>query len=380
MRIGAVPAMERLRNAVARHVVTFDSVATGRDNNLNLLRMIAATTVLFSHSYPLTGHIADEPLVVATGRTDTATLGVIVFFGISGFLIAQSLTRNPSLYAYAINRALRIVPGLALATLFCVIVGWMTTTLSSAAYWQDPATWRYLLGTPVLLIGQWLPGVFATNPYPQTVNGSLWTIPLEVWCYVVAAFVATLRILRNRAVFTAVALAAVIAFAFFPATIQAWVPAEGTPIASRLAGTFLLGASIFVLRRFIPVSVALAVGGLVAMEVLKTTPFGAYAFYGAIAYAALVFAYHPRLRLRAYLRVGDYSYGTYVLAFPVQQLIVWRFGITDPLTLFALAFVATLALATLSWHFVEAPALAHKRRGSAWRPRAPIWWRIGAKS
>ena len=85
---------------------TFADVAAGRDNNLNLLRMLAASSVLFSHSYALTGHMLQEPLVVASGqRTDAATIGVIVFFAISGFLIAQSLARTPSLYAYTIARA-----------------------------------------------------------------------------------------------------------------------------------------------------------------------------------------------------------------------------------------------------------------------------------
>ena len=116
---------------------TFADVATGRDNNLNLLRMLAASSVLFSHSYALTGHMLQEPLVVASGqRTDAATIGVIVFFAISGFLIAQSLARTPSLYAYTIARGLRILPGLMLAKLFCVLVlGWYATSLASAAYW-----------------------------------------------------------------------------------------------------------------------------------------------------------------------------------------------------------------------------------------------------
>jgi peptidoglycan/LPS O-acetylase OafA/YrhL len=367
-----------MRAAAGERFVTFDAAANGRDNNLNLLRMIAAATVLFSHSYPLSGHIADEPMAIATGRTDSATLGVIVFFAISGFLIAQSLTRNASLYAYAVNRALRILPGLALATVFCVAVGWLVTTLPSAAYWRDAATWRYLVGTPLLMIGVSLPGVFATNPYPHAVNGSLWTIPLEVWCYAAAALVAVSRLLRSRLLFTVFAASMLVAFAYFPSAIAALNTAADNAISMRLAGTFLFGAWIYVVRPFIPVSIVLAISALVAMEVFKQTRFGSYAFYAAIAYAALVFAYHPRLQIRSYLKLGDFSYGTYVLAFPVQQLIVWWLGITQPLVLFAVAFVATVALAALSWYFVEAPALARKQRWGAWRPRLLLRWRIGA--
>jgi peptidoglycan/LPS O-acetylase OafA/YrhL len=375
----AVRAMTAADNGPARFV-TFGSVAVGRDNNLNLLRMIAATAVLFSHSYALTGHIGDEPLMAASRWTDFARFGVIVFFGISGFLIAQSLTRNPSLYAFAVNRALRIVPGLVVASVFCVLAGWAATTLSSADYWGTPGTWRFLLGTPVLLMRTTLPGVFATNPYPHAVNGSLWTIPLEVWCYLAAAVVAALRILGSRWVFTALALSVVITFAYFPTSVLSVVPYEDILIAPRLAGTFLLGAWVYVNRDLIPVSVGLAACLIAAFFALASTPYGAYAFYAAITYTALVFAYHPRLQLRAYLKLGDYSYGTYVLAFPVQQLIVWRFGITEPLTLFAIALAVTVGLATLSWHFVEAPALAHKRRWGEWRPRLAPRRRVDAGS
>jgi len=197
---------------------TFADVAAGRDNNLNLLRMLAASSVLFSHSYALTGHMLQEPLVVASGqRTDAATIGVIVFFAISGFLIAQSLARTPSLYAYTIARALRILPGLMLAKLFCVLVlGWYATSLASAAYWTHADTWRFLLACPYFDVRDRLPGVFERNPYPLAVDGSLWTIPVETWCYAAAAALALVTLLRRPAAFTVAALAATIAYAMFP--------------------------------------------------------------------------------------------------------------------------------------------------------------------
>jgi hypothetical protein len=141
---------------------TFDQLATGRDNNLNLLRMVAASSVLFSHSYALTGHMLEEPLVVASGqRTDAATIGVVVFFAISGFLIAQSLARSRSLYAYAVARGLRIVPGLAWAKLICVFgLGWYATTLSTSGYFQHEDTWKFLSATPFFGIRELDPALF----------------------------------------------------------------------------------------------------------------------------------------------------------------------------------------------------------------------------
>ncbi len=350
---------------------TFGDLAPGRDNNLNLLRMVAAASVLFSHSYALTGHMLEEPLAVASEqRTDSATIGVVVFFAISGFLIAQSLARRKSLYAYAVARALRIVPGLAFAKILCVfVVGWYATSLASLAYWQHPDTWRFLLGTPFFGMRDHLPGVFATNPYPRAVNGSLWTIPIEVWCYAGAAVLAAATILRRPALLTVVTVLAIAGYAAFPQPIASWLPSGGEGTIPGLMLTFLLGAWLQVCGRWVSMSrvAAAAVIGLVVYS--AATPVFRYVYYAGIAYVALVIAYHPKLHFAAYLRVGDYSYGTYLLAFAVQQFLVWRFGIREPLVLFGLALLLTLPLAALSWHLIEKPALAMKRSLAAWRPQ-----------
>ena len=110
------------------------------------------------------------------------------------------------------------------------------------------------------------------------------------------------------------------------------------------------------------------------------TPVFRYVYYAGIAYVALVIAYHPKLHFAAYLRVGDYSYGTYLLAFAVQQFLVWRFGIREPLVLFGLALLLTLPLAALSWHLIEKPALAMKRSLAAWRPQLGYALRRTTKS
>ncbi len=344
-------------------IPTLVGVAFGRENNFNLLRMIAASMVMFSHSYALSGHLRDEPLSIASAfRTDVATVGVTIFFAISGFLIAQSLTRTPSLAAYAVARGLRILPGLALATLLCVAVGWAATTLTTAEYWHHALTWRFLLGTPVLLLIDRLPGVFEANPLPLGINGSLWTIPVEAWCYVAAAVFAAIGVLRRRALMLGLVVIALVANVLIPEIVYSAMPDRGLGLIPVLIGTFLFGAWLFVERDRVPVSRVLAIVAIVIAIAAADSRYFMYAYVIAIAYAALVFALHPRLHVAAYLRLGDYSYGTYVLAFPIQQLLVWRFGIAQPLALFALTFVVTLPLASLSWHYIEKPALALKER------------------
>jgi peptidoglycan/LPS O-acetylase OafA/YrhL len=257
-----------------------------------------------------------------------------------------------------------------IAKLFCVLViGWYATSLATAAYWAHADTWRFLLGCPFFDIRDRLPGVFEKNPYPLAVNGSLWTIPVETWCYVAAAVLAAATLLRRPLALTVAGVAAMIAYATFPQLIQSWMPAGGGGTIPALMFTFLFGAWLHVCRRHVPVSLTLAVVVLALIVVLVDVRHFASLYYPGIAYIALVLAYHPRLRWRAYLKAGDYSYGTYVLAFPVQQFIIWRFGITQPPIVFTLTLVATLAVAIASWHIVEKPALGLKSRLTAWRPR-----------
>jgi len=357
----AVPVL-----ALSRWPQNFGALAAGRDNNLNLLRMIAASMVLFSHSYVLTGRIDQEPLTLLSGhRTDVARLGVVMFFGISGFLIAQSLTRARSLYAFSVARVLRIMPGLIASTLFCaVVIGWAATSLPTSEYWRSEETWRFLVRTVGLSLDvqPGLPGVFPSNPFPVGVNGSLWTIPVEVWCYIAIAVVLGFGIGRRDYLFTVFALCVFIAYALAPDALKPLLPMDARMTTPQLVGTFLFGSWIFINRNRIPCSIGLAVAAFVVFVFSIETWVFDYACFGCTAYITLVLAYHPRVRVRPYLKLGDYSYGLYLLAFPVQQFIVWKYGAMQPVALFALAFCATLALAVLSWHFIEKPSLALKSR------------------
>ena len=82
----------------------------------------------------------------------------------------------------------------------------------------------------------------------------------------------------------------------------------------------------------------------------------------AVTYVVLVVAYHPHLVWPAFNRVGDYSYGVYVYSFPIQQTLVQRIPGIDPMPLFGLGLALSLAVAAVSWHYLERPALGLKSR------------------
>lgn len=351
--------------------------AAARDNNFNLLRMLAALAVLLSHSYPLArGPQAVEPFVASLGMS-LGTLAVGIFFTISGYLVTASLVSRPSLADFALARARRIYPGLWVAILLTVfVVGAGFTTLALAEYLTHPRTWFYVLKNGTLLFGfvDRLPGVFAGLPYAGVVNGSLWTLPIEVRLYVaLMALQAALLWWRRRRpgaplgpVLLVVAAASVAAVA--------WQGAAASS-ALRFSAMFFVGAALQLYRQKVPfhhLGLALALALLAACSV--DARFFAPAFVSAGAYLVMCLAYLPGGWLRRYNRLGDYSYGLYIYAFPVQQLVVGASPGIGVAALFVVSAAGTLLLAVLSWHLVESPVLrgasVFRRRRDAMQPGA----------
>ena len=342
-------------------MVTLGARDGGRDNNLNLLRFVAASLVVLSHSYPLSGHIADEPLARATRIFDFASVAVIVFFAISGYLVARSYDRASGLADYARSRALRILPAYVAATLYAAfVVGPWATTLSPGEYLADPRTWLYLRETLLFVGVDRLPGVFADNPYPHAINGSLWTLWIEVFCYGALALAGAIGALRRRWLALGLAVALFALAELSPAFVSL-LPRSDAFLGPRLAATFVAGALAYAWRDRLPLSPWLALAALVAAAALLDTRPEVYVLYGAVVYATLVLGYHPALDVPAFRRFGDYSYGIYVYAYPTQQAIASVLGPMPPLLLFGLAYPVVFALAFASWHALEGPVLRLKR-------------------
>ncbi|HVJ72682.1 MAG TPA: acyltransferase family protein, partial [Casimicrobiaceae bacterium] len=230
----------------------------------------------------------------------------------------------------------------------------------------DARTWLYVRETLLFVGIDRLPGVFAANPFPDGVNGSLWTLWVEVFCYGALALAGLAGALRRP--WLALALAgALFALAESSPRFLAALPRSEALLGPRLAGTFVAGALAYVWRDRIPVSIPLALAWLAASAALLDTRIEVYVLFGAIAYATFVLAWHPALDVPGYRRFGDYSYGIYVYAFPTQQAIAALVGVVSPWLLFGLAYPIVLALAVASWHAIEAPALRLKRRAAAVR-------------
>jgi peptidoglycan/LPS O-acetylase OafA/YrhL len=351
----------------------------GRDNNFNLLRLVAATMVLVSHSYVLaTGLQALEPLRWLP-HFSLGGLAVDVFFVASGFLVAGSLLQRRDLLDFCVARGLRIFPGLWVALLLTIIiVGFWFTTLSPIAFFTDWQTWRHFLKNALLFrgISFELPGAFTDVPWSRAVNGSLWTLPAELTMYgwLASAWFVLLVARLNpekwlRVFCCGVALVAIAADLWFNLSDR---PSLGTG----LLASFFAGASLRVLQRHVPASKTLFVAlvGAMLLSTLYPAAFGVIYRLG-IAYVVIYAALVPSGPIRKLSRGSDYSYGIYIYAFPVQQAIasIWH-GVT-PIEMMVSSFAVTLLFAVASWHLVEERALKLKgkvsRNGKAWLGRMP---------
>jgi peptidoglycan/LPS O-acetylase OafA/YrhL len=333
-------------------------------NNFDLMRLAAALMVVAGHDYVLSGRGGEEPLARYTGLGGFGELGVSVFFVISGFLVAGSYLRLKSLPAYLAHRCLRLLPALAVATaLTAFVLGPLVTRLPAGAYFADGTTWLYPLRNVLLYpVTYHLPGVFAANPYPVAVNGSLWTLRLEFSLYLVLPVLAALGLIAPRRVAVVVALAAAAYLGILWSGTRA--PAAAL-IGARNGYLFLAGSALYAwrdrLRPQVPAVLAPALALFIAAALSRSL---APVLTVLVLPLVVIGLGQASVKgLSGPLRFGDLSYGVYIYAFPVQQALMQRFGPPLGLGPFLAATLAlVLPLAAASWWLVERPALALKRR------------------
>ncbi|MBK9441115.1 MAG: acyltransferase [Comamonadaceae bacterium] len=336
-------------------------MAAQAKNSLDLLRLLAASLVLYSHQHVLLG-LPDPSFF---GWNSFGGAGVSIFFFLSGFLVWSSWARDANLRRFFQRRALRIFPALlvlVVATVFCF--GPILSDLSLPAYFAATETWRYLsIGDMVILRG--LPGVFANNPYPHVMNGSLWTLPVEIFSYVSVALLGCIRAVRTGwSVLAGFSLALLIA-------------AVGTDLAGERFVTHFEMVALFwwgVLYAYLSKKLTISktqlppIGAVVALGLavfFVSSPRGLERT-AMLLFAAGLVIFARRFTAGAHLtdRLGDLSYGMYIFAFPVQQWLVevgrsrgWPF-----LVYLSLSFLLTSTLAYASWHLIEKRALGFKPR------------------
>lgn len=333
-----------------------------RENNFDFLRQFAAFLVIVGHSQSLVA----APHSAFWG-VSVSTFGVQIFFAVSGFLVTESWLRGPKLGSFLKKRVSRIFPALFVCTLLtAVILGPLLTRLTVEDYFAHPGTLLYLKNaflSPVYF----LPGVFENNTYPNAVNGSLWSLPVEFACYI--GVIAAGLLLRRPVPVVALAIGlGMILLAEAVLAAREPMAVFGSPVRESLAimPFFVAGSFYRLIQRpgmFRADLAVLAVGIIITVDLLAPQYYWLVTWF-AVPYLALSFGLSSLPVLRRFGRFGDPSYGMYLYAFPIQQTLQQLSG--NGMTLAGMIWLTTLfsvLLGLLSWHIVEKPVLNRMRRG-----------------
>ncbi len=345
------------------------SYTAGRDNNFNLIRFIAASMVLVTHSFALvTGSPESEPLRDTLGMT-LGSIAVDIFFVTSGFLITSSFVSRNNLLAFAWARMLRIYPALIVALLISTfIIGLLFTNNPKLDYLTNIQTYKYFIRNSLLFFGieHTLPGVFADAPYKNAVNGSLWTLPYEVKMYTLLALFLCfltfagkhLKLISNSRGIFFIAFASVVVHMAINFAPQLELFNEKF---IRLFSMFFFGAAVYLWAGKIKLSHKLFTLGAIALAIATLDKSAFFIVYCvSLPYLLFYIAYVPGGPVRQFNRLGDFSYGMYIYAFPIQQMIATLHPETSITKMIAYSFILTLLCSVLSWNLIEKKALKLK--------------------
>ena len=352
--------------------VRLAAVIAGRDNNLNLMRFLAAALVMVNHAFGITGHTATEPFyrVFELGGGD---IGVDVFFVLSGFLVTRSWEGKP-LPAFLWARCMRIYPGLWVSVLVTVILaGACFATVPRLEFWSSRSTLAYVGHNLLMLphLGARLDLPHAFTAAGSGFNVSLWTLPLEIQMYLTLALLGVLLGIRARylAALTLLGVGIVLVSKLTHSSHDMLL-ARG-----RFLYFFFAGSLAYALRGRIILRSRTA-ATLLALVLATIAVTGVFAVRQAmlalaLPYLMLWLAYVPGGFVRRWNRLGDYSYGLYIYSVPIQ-IGVSTLGLgTTPALNFGISLAIALIFAAASWHLLERRALHRPVPGWLARVRIP---------
>ena len=336
-------------------------------NSFQLIRLVLAIAVLYRHSFDLlAAPHADLVLDLIPPRTHLGRIALCFFMVVSGFLVTHSWFHSAGWRDFLKRRVLRVYPAFLVASVFSAFVAAPLGSRAALDYLESLDLFGFVV-TALTLGKLEIPPSFLSNPYPGQVNGSLWSIRIEFECYLGLMALGLLGVLRRRIVVLAIFALMLVAHA-----VQGYVPSSFDRYAHHLQlSTFFVAGMVFYLyRRQIPSTYGwLEVAGLVVIGTGILEVGFVELLPVAGTYLLLYLAYEPRLLRFTLGRSLDLSYGIYLYAWPVQQLLIQAFGpALNPWTLSLAALLGSGLLAWLSWTLIERPALAFKRRAPEPKP------------
>lgn len=329
-------------------------------NCFDLIRYYLALIVVFAHFAVLSGCF-DFNWITNSGEA------VSGFFTLSGFLVFYSFTKRPILKDYASNRLKRILPPYLFIVILCALAGAIISNLTVREYFSSTQLYKYLFSNLCFLnfLEPALPGIFTDNAI-QAVNGSLWTMKVELMLYTSVPITYYFFKRYNKAAVLVAIFAISIAYKYALLHMLDTTGNELYRILARQVGTQLIyfysgTAILFYFEQFQKVQKYILIPTLIIYLLKDYIPF--YSFFEPFVFSILIIgiAYNAKF-LFVFSKLPNISYGIYLFHFPVIQTIV-HFKIHEYSSSLALvlSLAITIALALFSWKFIEKPFM-NKRK------------------
>lgn len=323
-------------------------------NSFDEMRFMLAMIVVLGHATQLS---TNAPLSPIASLFDTH-MAVSGFFAVSGYLVTKSYLSSNGLRDYFGKRLRRIYPAYVGVVLFCLVVGAVTTALPLANFITHPETWRYLAANLSLMnfLQPSLPGALQDN-HLTALNGSLWTIKVEVMLYFTVPFLCLLYRLWGHGMTLALcvvgALAWYIYFTFYFG--HALGPTIGQQFPGQM-GYFVMGSVLgFVTLSRVQIGLISAIFVLYYFAARPQMPAPWSGGFDMILIALFVIAIAGSPMLSTGIgRFGDLSYGIYLFHFPIIQAAEhFELNESHPILTLIGVVALTLIMALLSWHLIE---------------------------
>lgn len=332
-----------------------------RSNNFDFLRLLFASLVIVSHSYPLTGK-AEIIGTLTNGQLSLGSLSVDCFFIMSGYLIMTSLQRSKSPQEYMWKRLLRLYP--AYIVLLIVTMLFLPVLYTGLNIFSEKTFWSYFPNTLSLYNMQYeVKGVFENNPYPRTINGSLWSLSYEFTMYIALLFLFPLR--KHKYLNIIVIIIFLSAF-YFTVTESYFLGNTMKkiflqPIEFYRLCTYFMAGSSLVFIDFKKINL-FWVRCLLFLALIISLYFEFYKYVSPVLLPLLILligVHKTRYISSIGSKTGDISYGVYIYAFIIQQTLMYYFGL-GTIRLMLASIVITCIFAYGSWHLIEKRMLTYK--------------------
>ena len=336
-----------------------DSITKGRNNNLDIIRFIAALMVIFSHAFPISlGMEVYDPLArITNDQISFGSLAVSVFFVYGGFLICKSMHRLQGGKAFFKARILRIFPPLIFVVLISVfVIGPVFTDISLGEYFTSGNTYKYLLNC-ILVLQHNLPGVFEQNIYKSVVNGPLWTMPVEFMCYIMCFILYKLNLLEKKTAKYTTLLFVVGCSGIGSLSLRIQILKS----MIRPVGLFFVGMLYYVYREKIVITKKWTIFCLIGIIISLYCGMFPFTIFLFLPYVLFYLGYGTSLKIKDFARKGEISYGIYLSAWPIQQIICSKFsGQMNPWINFLITLPLAIIMGVVINKCVEEPVLKLK--------------------